>query len=164
MSEGPIEGRIRPPQPVDNTGRLPERRDQGFDRPDGVPFERGFAEEPPYKISRSSPPRPLFTEREISEIRERRRDSPDHPLDEWHNEPGFHEPWRHGDNRNPPREFFQGPPYGPRPRFPSPRDAPFAPRGMPNEFLSPHFPGDIEIPMELTLDNESEILRSVSHV
>ncbi len=155
-----MEGRLRHPQPVDNTGRLAERRDQGFDRPDGMAFERVIGEEPPFKKSRSSPPRPLFSEKEISEIREKRRDSPEHlPFERTE----FHEPWRHENIRPPPPpEFFNN--HGPHlgPRFPPPRDAPF--RGMPREFLRPppHVSGDVEIPMELALDNESEILRSVS--
>lgn len=163
LLEGNMDGRLQHPQPVDNTGRLPDRRDQGFDRPDGVAFECGPGEEPPFKKSRSSPPRPLFSEKEISEIREKRHDSPDHPFEQT----GYHEPWRHENIRQPPPEFFdnQGPHLGLRPpHFPLPRDAPFAPRGMPREFLRPpqHFPGELEIPMELALDNESEILRSVS--
>ena len=143
---------------------MPERRDQGFDRPDGMAYERGVGEEPPFKKSRSSPPRPLFTEREISEIREKRRDSPEH-LDHQYDRPD--ESWRHDNIRQPPPEYFnnQGPHMGPRPpHFPHPRDVPFAPPGMPRELLRhpQRFPGDVEIPMELTLDNESEILRSVS--
>jgi hypothetical protein len=155
--ERKIEGRLRHPQAVENTGRLVERRDQGLDRPDGMAFERG--EEPPFKKSRPSPPKPLFSEKEIFEIREQHRDSPEHfPYERTE----FHEPWRH--DRQAPPEFFnnQGPHLGAR--FPPPRDAPFPPQGLPREFLRPpqHFPGEVEIPMELTLDNESEILRSVS--
>lgn len=177
VREEAVEGRFchEFPQPVDNTGRLPERREheQGFDRPDGVPpYERV---EPPFKKSRPSPPRPLFSEREIFEIREKRCDSPghsDHLPDEWrNNRPGFHEPWRHdgGNIRQAPPEFYNNQfPEGPRPpRFPPPHEdvQPFGPRDMRGEFLHPpqHFPGDVEIPLELTLDNESAILRSVSY-
>ena len=152
--EGTAEGRHRAPQPLDNAGRLPERRDEGFDRPDGIPFDRLLGEEPPFKKSRPSPPRPLFSEREISEIRGKRCDSPEH-----HRYERPQEPWRHDNIRQPPPQFFnnQGPHLGPRPPH-------FLPRGIPREFLRPpqHFPGDVEIPMELTLDNESHILRSVS--
>ena len=158
LMERKVEGQLRHPQPIENTGRLAERRDQGLDRPDGMPFER--EEEPPFKKSRPSPPRPLFSEQEISEIRGQHRDSPEHfPYER--NE--FHEPWRHDSIRQPPPEFFnnQGPHLGSR----FPRDAPFPPRGLPREFLRPpqHFTGEVEIPMELALDNESEILRSVSN-
>ena len=162
--EGANEGRFRNPQPVENTGRLPERRDQGFDRPDGMAYERVVGEEPPFKKSRSSPPRPLFTEKEISEIREKRRDSPER-FDQHYER--HDEPWQHDNFRQPPPEYFnnQGTHLGPRPpNIPSSRGPPFAPAGMHRELLrhSQPFSGDVEIPLELTLDNESEILRSVS--
>lgn len=191
--------RNRPPfpPPSDNIDRLRERPGRNWAPDNSKQFERGFNEEPPVKKLRPSPPRPLFSEREISEIRERRVGSPPRgfptgpPRDydlrqnppDWRSqepgfEPDFHARWHHEEPRagvNP--EFFEQPFTGAmppdlrEPRFRHPDDMHLPPHeGFPTHHFPPdfhrhphHFAGGVEIPMELTLDNESEILRSVSN-
>lgn len=175
-----------PPQ-NDNPDRLLEAPPRNWLPDPSQPFERVAMDEPPDKRGRPSSPRPLFSEREITEIRERHHGSPPRgfphnpPRDydgqsnpDWHIqdlglEPRFHEQWRHeGPHEGVRPEYFERPFHDDvamtLPRFPHPDGVPLPPhtsRYIPPEF-NRHFAGGVEIPLELTLDNESEILRSVS--
>ena len=164
----------------DNPDRQLERPPQNWLPDPSKPFERGAMDEPPDKRARPSSPRPLFSEREITEIRERRHGSP--PRGFPHNpprdydgqpNPDWHEQWRHEGPHEGVRQEYFGRPFHDDvvpmtlQMFPHPDGVPLPPhKEFPSRFIPPefnrHFAGGVEIPLELTLDNESEILRSVS--